>query len=103
MLARLIRAACQRQLEALTFTSAPAAAATLEAADALGVRREFVRALSDYVLSAAVEPVTAEPLREAGIIPAIPDGYRLGALVRVVTEELTRYHIQRFRREGVII
>ena len=68
-----------------------------------GMRREFVRALSDYVLSAAVGPVTAEPLREAGIIPAIPDGYRLGALVRVVTEELTRYHIQRFRREGVII
>jgi Uroporphyrinogen-III synthase HemD len=29
-LSRLIRAACQRQLEALTFTSAPAAAATLE-------------------------------------------------------------------------
>ena len=102
-LARLIRAACQRQLEALTFTSAPAAAATLEAAEAFGVRREFVRAHSDYVASAAVGPVTAEPLREAGIDPVVPDRYRLGALVRLVTEELTQRHIQRFSRDGVII
>ena len=102
-LARLIRAACQRQLEALTFTSAPAAAATLEAAEALGVRREFVQAHSDYVASAAVGPVTAEPLREAGIDPLVPERYRLGALVRLVTEQLTERHIQRFRRDGVII
>jgi uroporphyrinogen-III synthase len=102
-LARLIRSACQRQLEALTFTSAPAAAATLETAEALGVRREFVQAHSDYVASAAVGPVTAEPLREAGIDPVVPDRYRLGALVRLVTEELTQRHIQRFSRDGVII
>jgi uroporphyrinogen-III synthase len=87
----------------LTFTSAPAAAATLEAAEALGVRREFVQAHSDYVASAAVGPVTAEPLREAGIDPLVPDRYRLGALVRLVTEELTQRHIQRFQRDGVII
>jgi uroporphyrinogen-III synthase len=102
-LTRLIRAACQRQVEALTFTSAPAAAATLEAAEALDLRRDFVRALSDYVATAAVGPVTAEPLREAGIDPVVPDRYRLGALVRLVTEELTRRHIQRFHSDGVII
>jgi uroporphyrinogen-III synthase len=102
-LSRLIKAACQRQLEALTFTSAPASAATLEAAEQLGVRREFVRALSDYATCTAVGPVTAEPLREAGINPVIPDRHRLGALVRLVTDELTQRHIQRFRRDGVII
>jgi uroporphyrinogen-III synthase len=102
-LSRLIKATCQRQLEALTFTSAPAAAATLEAAEELGMRREFVRALSDYVASAAVGPVTAEPLREAGINPVLPDRHRLGALVRLVTDELTQRHIQRFSRDGVII
>jgi uroporphyrinogen-III synthase len=102
-LTRLIRAACQRQLEALTFTSAPAAAATLEAAEAMGVRREFVQAHAEYVASAAVGPVTAEPLREAGIDPLVPDRYRLGALVRLVTEELTQRHVQRFSRDGVII
>lgn len=102
-LTRLIKAACQRQLEALTFTSAPAAAATLEAAEALDLRLEFIRALSDYVATAAVGPVTAEPLREAGIDPVVPDRHRLGALVRLVTEELTQRHIQRFRSNGVII
>jgi uroporphyrinogen-III synthase len=69
----------------------------------MDVRREFVAALSDYVAAAAVGPVTAEPLREAGIDRVIPDRYRLGALVRLVTEELTRRHIQRFRSDGVII
>jgi uroporphyrinogen-III synthase len=102
-LTRLIKAACERQLEALTFTSAPAAAATLEAAEAMDVRREFAQALSDYVAIAAVGPVTAEPLRDAGIDPVVPDRYRLGALVRLVTEELTQRHIQRFQRDGVII
>ena len=102
-LTRLIKATCQRQVEALTFTSAPAAAATLEAAEALELRRDFVQALSDYVATAAVGPVTAEPLREAGIDPVVPDRYRLGALVRLVTEELTRRHIQRFQSDEVII
>jgi uroporphyrinogen-III synthase len=102
-LIRLIKAACQRQLEALTFTSAPAAAATLEAAEALDLRLEFIRALSDYLATAAVGPVTAEPLREAGIDPVVPDRHRLGALVRLVTEELTQRHIQRFHSNGVII
>jgi uroporphyrinogen-III synthase len=102
-LTRLIKATCQRQVEALTFTSAPAAAATLEAAEALDLRRDFVQALSDYVATAAVGPVTAEPLREAGIDPVVPDRYRLGALVRLVTEELTCRHIQRFQSDEVII
>jgi uroporphyrinogen-III synthase len=102
-LPRLIKAACQRQLEALTFTSAPAAAATLDGATSLGLRREFVQALSTYVITAAVGPVTAGPLREAGIEPVVPDRYRLGALIRLVSEELTRRHIQRFRCNGVII
>ncbi|HEX3195944.1 MAG TPA: hypothetical protein VHR39_00160 [Propionibacteriaceae bacterium] len=47
--------------------------------------------------------MTAEPLREAGIDPLVPDRYRLGALVRLVTEELTQRHVQRFGRDGVII
>ena len=65
--------------------------------------RDFVQAHSAYVVSAAVGPVTAEPLREAGIDPVVPDRYRLGALVRLVTEELTQRHVQRFRRDEMII
>jgi uroporphyrinogen-III synthase len=102
-LRRLIKAACQRQIQAVTFTSAPAAAATLDAANSLGLGWEFIQALSDYVTSAAVGPVTAEPLREAGIEPVVPDRHRLGALIRLVSDELTRSHIQRFRCDGVIV
>jgi uroporphyrinogen-III synthase len=47
--------------------------------------------------------VTAEPLREAAIEPVVPDRYRLGALVRLVSYELTQRHIQRFRYEGVTL
>jgi uroporphyrinogen-III synthase len=102
-LPRLIRAACKRQIQALTFTSAPVASATLDAAGSLGMRREFLKALADYVTSVAVGPVTAEPLREAGIRPVIPDRYRLGALIRLVSDELTKRHIRRFRCDEAII
>ena len=96
-LPRLIRAACERQLDAVTFTSAPAAQATLDMAGGLGLRDEFVSALTGKVAAVAVGPVTAEPLRCAGIEPAIPERYRLGALIRLVAEELTQRHVQQFR------
>jgi uroporphyrinogen-III synthase len=96
-LPRLIRAACSRQLDAVTFTSAPAAAAVLEAADQLGLRSELVRAMTDRVTAVAVGPVTAAPLRGAGVPVAVPDRYRLGALIRLVSEELGERHVRRFR------
>ena len=88
-LPKLIKAACRHQLDAVTFTSAPAAEATLETAAELGALPDLVRALSERVTAAAVGPVTAGPLREAGITRSIPDRYRLGALIRLVSEELT--------------
>jgi uroporphyrinogen-III synthase len=42
------------------------------------------------VLAAAVGPVTAGPLVEVGVHPVQPERYRLGALVRLVTEQLER-------------
>ena len=45
-LPRLIKAACRHQLDAVTFTSAPAASALLETADSLGLRADLVRAMS---------------------------------------------------------
>ncbi len=102
-LPRLIRAVCQRQLDALTFTSAPAAAATLETALSMDLGGDFVAALSGHVATVAVGPVTAEPLRDAGIEPLVPDRYRLGALIRLVTEELVQRHVRRFRCGSVSI
>ena len=102
-LPRLIKAACQHQLEAVTFTSAPAAAATLETADRLNVRPDFIRAMTDHVAAMAVGPVTARPLLEAGIQPVVPDRYRLGALIRLVSEELNERHVRRFRSGSTLI
>jgi uroporphyrinogen-III synthase len=96
-LAKLIRAACDRQLDAVTFTSAPAAQATLDAAAELGLQHQFLAALSGQVATVAVGPVTADPLRHAGLDPAIPERYRLGALIRLVSDELTHRHVHRFR------
>ncbi len=102
-LTRLIRAAALRQLDAVTFTSAPAAAATLEAASAAGLGAQFVRALSGPVAAVAVGPVTAEPLRDAGVDPIMPDRFRLGAMIRLVTEELSERRIRRYRSGAVVI
>jgi uroporphyrinogen-III synthase len=102
-LARLIRATCQRQLDALTFTSAPAATALLDAAEGLGLRAELVRAMTGPVAAVAVGPVTAGPLAAAGVPVVVPERYRLGALIRLVTEELVERHVRRFRSGATAI
>ena len=60
-------------------------------------------ALSGPVTSVAVGPVTAEPLRRAGIDPVVPDRYRLGALIRLISEELPARHVRRFRSGDVLV
>jgi uroporphyrinogen-III synthase len=102
-LARLIRAACQHQLDAVTFTTAPAATAMLAMADELRLRADLVRAMRDHVVAVAVGPVCAAPLLEAGIRPAVPERYRLGALIRLVSEELSERHVRRFRCGATVI
>jgi uroporphyrinogen-III synthase len=71
--------------DAVTFTSAPGAAAWLTAARRNSVEDEIARATKDGTLVlAAVGPVTAEPLIAAGFEPIVPDRFRLGALVRLI-------------------
>ena len=96
-LTRLIEATCARQLDAVTFTSAPGAEATLTAAGELGQLDEFISALGGDVLAAAVGPVTARPLRDAGATVLTPERHRLGALIRLVTEELAENRVRRLR------
>lgn len=71
--------------DAVLFTSAPAAAAWIGELERQGVV-EVVRDLvaTDRLLVAAVGPVTAEPLANAGLCPVHPDRSRMGALVRLV-------------------
>jgi uroporphyrinogen-III synthase len=71
--------------DAVAFTSAPGAAAWLVAARAEGVEEGIARLVtSGAVVLAAVGPITAEPLRAAGLEPLVPDRSRLGALVRLL-------------------
>lgn len=91
---RAIEATCQRTVDAVVFTSAPGSTAFLEAADAAGRGVEVLRALRRDVVAAAVGPVTAGPLRDAGVEPLVPDRSRLGALVRAVAEHLATQRVR---------
>ncbi|MEX0152340.1 uroporphyrinogen-III synthase [Microbacterium sp. LMI1-1-1.1] len=79
------RQVARGEIDAVLFTSAPAAREWIlaaERADALpGIA---ARAADGRLLVAAVGPITAGPLVEAGIDPLVPDRGRLGALVRAV-------------------
>ena len=87
-LTKLIEAVCERQLDAITFTSAPGADATLAAARSLGLLPDFLAALRADVIAATVGPVTSGPLIEAGVEPIQPQRFRLGALIRLVCDYL---------------
>ncbi|MDQ0776899.1 uroporphyrinogen-III synthase [Streptomyces aurantiacus] len=85
---RLLDATVSRGVDALTFTSAPAAASLLGRADERGLLPELLTALSHDVLPACVGPVTALPLQARGIDTVQPERFRLGPLVQVLCREL---------------
>ncbi|MGJ9422705.1 uroporphyrinogen-III synthase [Aeromicrobium sp. CF3.5] len=80
---RSVRDCAGGAYDAVVFTSAPGAAAWLEAAAREGVLDTLRRLEKDRrVVLAVVGHVTAEPLRVAGFDPLLPERARLGALVR---------------------
>ena len=85
---RLVASIAAGTVDAVTFTSAPAAASLLSVADELGRREGFVAAMQARVLAIAVGSVTAGPLEAAGIPTHQPERARLGALAREVVARL---------------
>ncbi|GGV31057.1 uroporphyrinogen-III synthase [Streptomyces longisporoflavus] len=85
---RLLDATVARAVDALTFTSAPAAASFLARAEDRGMSAELFEALRHDVLSACVGPVTALPLQDRGVETVQPERFRLGPLVQVLCHEL---------------
>jgi uroporphyrinogen-III synthase len=87
---RLVQAACQGQVDAITFTSAPAvhnlfALTSPEEADQLRA------ALNGPVTAACVGPVCAAGAVEEGVAhPLAPDVGRLGLLVRALGDHLSQ-------------
>ncbi|WP_262848815.1 uroporphyrinogen-III synthase [Mumia quercus] len=88
-----VRDAAAGAYDAVVFTSAPGAAAWITAAREAGVLEEILTLdRTGALTSAAVGPVTAEPLRTAGLDPVVPDRGRLGSLVRTLIMHLGDDH-----------
>jgi uroporphyrinogen-III synthase len=85
---RLVSSIVAEGVDAVTFTSAPAAASLLTVSDELGLRDDVATALKGRVLAIAVGPVTAGPLDAAGVPSFQPVRARLGALAREVVARL---------------
>lgn len=93
----LIESACAMELDVVVFTSAPAVRALFATAADMGRLEALLEAFSTGVATAAIGPLTAAPLREAGLEPLVPERYRMGALIRLVTEHLAGNHVQSLR------
>ena len=85
---QLVTAIARRQFDAVSFTSAPAAAAVLERSRDLGIEDQLLRALRTDVHAMCVGPVTSQPLIRKGVPTSSPERMRLGALARHIAEEL---------------
>jgi uroporphyrinogen-III synthase len=85
---RLVDLAVDGQVDAVTFTSAPAVASLLRAARDRDREPALLAAFRADVLPACVGPVTAGPLERAGVRTLQPERARLGSLVRAVVEAL---------------
>ncbi|RCW42830.1 uroporphyrinogen-III synthase [Halopolyspora algeriensis] len=85
---RLIGAIVAGEIDALPFTSAPAAANLLDRAERIGKGASLREAMRSRVLLACVGPVTAAPIAEVGLPYSMPERARTAALVRLLAEEL---------------
>ncbi|MEU9165717.1 uroporphyrinogen-III synthase [Streptomyces sp. NPDC048424] len=85
---RLLDAIVGGGVDAVSFTSAPAAASLLSRAEARGVREAVLEALRGPLVSACVGPVTALPLQAHGVATVQPERFRLGPLVQLLCQEL---------------
>ena len=85
---RLVEQVVAGDVDAATFTSAPAVVSLLQCAEQAGLATRLVEALRHDVLPVCVGPVTAAPLERRGIPTVQPDRPRLGNLVRAVVDQL---------------
>jgi uroporphyrinogen-III synthase len=79
---RMIDHIAEREIDAVTFTSAPAVAALLDAAASTGRREDVVTAFQGDVVACAVGPVTAAAFEIWNVPTVLPGRSRLAAMVR---------------------
>jgi uroporphyrinogen-III synthase len=97
---KLINSICDAQLEAVTFTSAPAVVGLVELASHAGVQEQMIKMLKTKVLACCVGPVCAAPLERHGITALVPPRARLGHLIRLVSEAVPAYHSRVLKYNG---
>ncbi|KAA8969657.1 uroporphyrinogen-III synthase [Mycobacterium sp.] len=100
---KLLSQLAQRQFDAISFTSAPAAAATLLRARELGIADRVIDALRGEVQAMCVGPVTAQPLMRQGIPTSSPQLMRLGALAQHIADELPLHRTRTVRAAGHVL
>lgn len=100
---KLIEAVCERRLDAVTFTSAPAIQNLFFIAEEHGLSDQLLQAFNSQVTVACVGPVCAERARQEGIEhPVQPSVGRMGLLIRALSDHLQ--HTQRqFTLGGALI
>ncbi|WP_460370570.1 uroporphyrinogen-III synthase, partial [Actinocorallia lasiicapitis] len=99
-LRRLVGQAVAGTVDAITFTSSPAVAATLAVAAEDGLEDALTEALRTNVVAACVGPVTAFALTERGVPTVQPERARIGALVRAIVEDLPLRRARRLHVRG---
>ena len=97
---RLVEQVVQGQVDVVTFTSAPAVRAFLEIAGP--ARAAVLDRFRGGVMAACVGPVTAGPLVAEDVPVVAPQRFRLGSLIREITDELPR-RARRLRVAGETI
>nr|WP_196248771.1 uroporphyrinogen-III synthase [Rhodococcus fascians] len=76
------------EVDAVTFTSAPAVASLLSTAKDNGLLDEFLTALRGPVAAICVGPVTSAPLDALDVPTRMPERARLGSLAKYVVDVL---------------
>lgn len=94
---RLVDQIADGDVQAVTFTAAPAVAALLDAAASVGRRDDVVSAFQADVLAVCVGPVTAAAFELWGVPTVYPDRSRLVAMVKLLASELPS------RRSGLTV
>jgi uroporphyrinogen-III synthase len=94
---RMVDLVADRELDAVTFTSAPAIAAFMDAATSTGRRDDVISALQADVVASCVGPVTAAAFELWGVPTIYPERSRLTNMIKQLEGELPS------RRGGLLI
>ena len=101
---RLIERACAGEIDAVTFTSAPAVRGFVGLAETLGRAEALLRAAVDGMAVVCIGPVCAAAAVEEGFAdPLVPERWRLGAMVSLIGRVLAdRVPADRLVADGLL-